>query len=158
MRNILFAGGLLWLSASSWAGIALDATRIIFSSADDISGQSVGVISSSDSSTPYLIRTQILTTPYSDEGSPPFLVTPSLFRLEPGATNQVRIMKKTSHYHKIKSRFFICGLSLFQPVIKHRQKAKAILVVTFKYQQEVLSNYFIVQHTWQCHNSRRWNR
>jgi len=94
MRNILFAGGLLWLSASSWAGIALDATRIILSSADDISGQSVGVISSSDSSTPYLIRTQILTTPYSDEGSPPFLVTPSLFRLEPGATNQVRIMKK----------------------------------------------------------------
>lgn len=106
MRNILFAGGLLWLSASSWAGIALDATRIIFSSADDTSGQSVGIISSSDSSTPYLIRTQILATPYSDEGSTPFLVTPSLFRLEPGATNQVRIMKKNVSLPQDKESIF----------------------------------------------------
>ncbi|MCS3433177.1 molecular chaperone [Klebsiella sp. BIGb0407] len=94
MRNILLAGGLLWLSASCWAGISLDATRIIFSSTDDTSGQSVGIVSSSDSPTPYLIRTQILATPYGDQGETPFLVTPSLFRLEPGATNQVRIMKK----------------------------------------------------------------
>lgn len=94
MRNILFAGSLLWLSASCWAGIALDATRIIFSSADDTSGQSVGIISSSDSLTPYLIRAQVLATPYSDEGNTPFLITPSLFRLEPGATNQIRIMKR----------------------------------------------------------------
>jgi P pilus assembly chaperone PapD len=106
MRNILLAGGLLWLSASSWAGIALDATRIIFSSADDISGQSVGVISSGDSLTPYLIRTQILATPYSDEGSTPFLVTPSLFRLEPGATNQVRIMKKNVSLPQDKESIF----------------------------------------------------
>ncbi len=106
MRNILFAGGLLWLSASSWAGISLDATRIIFSSSDDTSGQSVGIVSASDSSTPYLIRTQILATPYSDQGETPFLVTPSLFRLEPGATNQVRVMKKNASLPQDKESVF----------------------------------------------------
>ncbi|WP_300003691.1 molecular chaperone [uncultured Cedecea sp.] len=106
MRNILFAGGLLWLSASTWAGIALDATRIIFSSADDTSGQRVGIVSASDSSTPYLIRSQILATPYGDQGETPFLVTPSLFRLEPGATNQVRVMKKNVSLSQDKESVF----------------------------------------------------
>lgn len=94
MRNILLVSGLLWLSASSWAGIALDSSRIIFSAANETSGRSLGIMSSSDSSTPYLIRSQVLTTPYNDEGETPFVVTPLLFRLDPGATNQVRIMKK----------------------------------------------------------------
>ena len=43
---------------------------------------------------PYLVKAQILENPYRDMGETPFIVTPSLFRLEPGATNQIRIMKK----------------------------------------------------------------
>lgn len=106
MRLSLLVGCLLCLSAPSWAGITLNATRIIFSSADETSGQSVGIISSSDSLTPYLIRTQILATPYGGEGNTPFLVTPSLFRLEPGATNQVRIMKKNVSLPQNKESIF----------------------------------------------------
>ncbi|HHR6227729.1 TPA: fimbrial biogenesis chaperone, partial [Providencia alcalifaciens] len=86
--------GLLLLSASSLAGVAIDATRIIFSASDNTTGKSVGITSSSQSATPYLIKAQILQTPYGDNGETPFVVTPSLFRLEPGSTNQVRIMKK----------------------------------------------------------------
>ncbi|HHR6446145.1 TPA: fimbrial biogenesis chaperone, partial [Providencia alcalifaciens] len=87
-------GGLLLLSGSSIAGIAIDTTRIIFSESDNTTGKSVGISSSSQSLTPYLVKAQILRTPYGDNGETPFVVTPSLFRLESGSTNQVRIMKK----------------------------------------------------------------
>ncbi|MTB66952.1 fimbria/pilus periplasmic chaperone [Providencia sp. wls1943] len=80
--------GLLLLSASSLAGVAIDTTRIIFSASDNSTGKSVGVTSSSQSATPYLIKAQILQTPYGDNGETPFVVTPSLFRLEPSSTNQ----------------------------------------------------------------------
>lgn len=98
MRNNRFmqgiCGGLLLLSTSSLAGVAIDTTRIIFSASDNTTGKSVGVISSSQSVTPYLVKAQILKTPYGNNGETPFMVTPSLFRLEPSSTNQVRIMKK----------------------------------------------------------------
>lgn len=88
---------LVLLSATSVAGIAIDSTRIIFQATDDTTGKSVGITSFSGSLTPYLIKAQILKTPTGNEqADAPFLVTPSLFRLEPGSTNQVRIMKKNS--------------------------------------------------------------
>ncbi|HHR5882206.1 TPA: fimbria/pilus periplasmic chaperone, partial [Providencia alcalifaciens] len=80
-------GGLLLLSGSSIAGIAIDTTRIIFSESDNTTGKSVGISSSSQSLTPYLVKAQILRTPYGDNGETPFVVTPSLFRLESGSTN-----------------------------------------------------------------------
>ncbi|WGZ55773.1 molecular chaperone [Providencia alcalifaciens] len=98
--------GLLLLSASSLAGVAIDATRIIFSVSDNTTGKSVGITSSSQSATPYLIKAQILQTPYGDNGETPFVVTPSLFRLEPGSTNQVRIMKKNGALPQNKESVF----------------------------------------------------
>lgn len=87
-------GGLLLLSGSSIAGIAIDTTRIIFSESDNATGKSVGITSSNQSLTPYLVKAQMLRDPYGEQGETPFVVTPSLFRLEKGSTNQVRIMKK----------------------------------------------------------------
>ncbi|HGN1706723.1 TPA: molecular chaperone [Providencia rettgeri] len=85
---------LLFVSATSVAGIAIDSTRVIFQASNNKTGVSVGIASSSNSQTPYLIKAQVLKTPSGVQTDVPFLVTPSLFRLEPGNTNQVRIMKK----------------------------------------------------------------
>ncbi|WP_336194080.1 molecular chaperone [Providencia stuartii] len=110
MRNIRFiqgiCSGLLLLSATSLAGIAIDKTRVIFTANDDASGTSVGVTSSSQSLTPYLVKAQILNTPFSDKGETPFLVTPSLFRLEPSTTNQIRIMKTAAALPQDKESVF----------------------------------------------------
>lgn len=110
MRNNRFmqgiCGGLLLLSGSSIAGIAVDTTRIIFSESNSATGKSVGITSSDRSLTPYLVKTQILKTPYGDNGETPFVVTPSLFRLEKGATNQVRIMKNTMSLPQNKESVF----------------------------------------------------
>ena len=87
----------LWfVCTSAMAGISLDSTRIIFSAADVANGQSIGVSSSAQSSTPYLVKAQVLGDVKGTQIQTPFSVTPSLFRLEPGATNQLRILKTSN--------------------------------------------------------------
>ncbi|WP_231906718.1 MULTISPECIES: fimbrial biogenesis chaperone [Providencia] len=84
----------LWfMCLNAVAGISLDSTRIIFSSADMANGQSIGVSSSATSSTPYLVKAQVLRDVKGERMETLFSVTPSLFRLEPGMTNQLRILK-----------------------------------------------------------------
>lgn len=78
---------------SAVAGISLDASRLIFSAADQANGQAIGVSSSAQSPAPYLVKAQVLGDVRGDKTDTPFSVTPSLFRLEPGGTNQLRILK-----------------------------------------------------------------
>ncbi|WHT81638.1 molecular chaperone (plasmid) [Providencia rettgeri] len=78
---------------SAVAGISLDSSRLIFSAADQANGQSIGVSSSAKSPAPYLVKAQVLGDVRGDKTDTPFSVTPSLFRLEPGGTNQLRILK-----------------------------------------------------------------
>ena len=78
------------------AGISLDSTRVVFSSADIANGQLIGITSSATSSTPYLVKAQVLGDVNGNQIDTPFSLTPSLFRLDPGATNQLRILKTGS--------------------------------------------------------------
>lgn len=88
---------LLWLtSISAVAGISLDSSRLVFSAADQMNGQSIGVSSSPQSPAPYLVKAQVLGDVRGDKTDTPFSVTPSLFRLEPNGTNQLRILKTGS--------------------------------------------------------------
>ncbi|HGS4463326.1 TPA: molecular chaperone [Vibrio metschnikovii] len=75
------------------AGISLDTTRIIFTTENERQGLSVGISSSKQSIVPYLVKAQVLSDIEGSNSDVPFIVTPSLFRLEPGSTNQVRIVK-----------------------------------------------------------------
>lgn len=83
---------LIFLSTSALAGISVDTTRVIFSSENVTQGKSVGVSSSKQSTTPYLVKAQVIADIDGNNTNVPFVVTPSLFRLEPGNTNQLRIM------------------------------------------------------------------
>ena len=96
--SILFIAVSFALTAISpvKAGISLDATRIVFSEKNIKQGQHIGITSSILPDKPYLVRAQILSKPDNDSTNTPFLVSPSLFRLEPGSTNQLRIMLKGS--------------------------------------------------------------
>ncbi|MCL0001486.1 fimbria/pilus periplasmic chaperone, partial [Providencia rettgeri] len=92
LLGILIAS-LLTISTHAFAGISLDNTRIIFTGTNEQRGQSIGVTSSSSSSEPYLVKAQILEDISGNNLETPFTVTPSIFRLEPGSTNQLRILK-----------------------------------------------------------------
>lgn len=88
---------IFFISCSAYAGISLDATRLVFS--EDKSqrgGIGIGVTSSATSSSPYLIKARVTTTVDGASTDTPFVVSPSLFRLEPGTTNQLRIMQRSS--------------------------------------------------------------
>lgn len=91
----------LWLSVMSlyffcthaMAGISLDSTRIIFAEGREAKSQSIGVTSSTQSATPYLVKAQVMGDVRGIQMQTPFSITPSLFRLEPGSSNQLRILK-----------------------------------------------------------------
>lgn len=79
---------------SAIAGISIDSSRIIFQSSDDARGRSVGITSSVSSAIPYLVKAKITQDIEGKNVQVPFVTTPSLFRLEPGSTNQVLVVKK----------------------------------------------------------------
>lgn len=87
------------------AGISLDATRIIFD-ANNKMGMNVQVNSSQTSSTPYLVKTQVTEDINGQHTDVPFITTPSLFRLDPGNSNQVRILPKQHTFPKDKESVF----------------------------------------------------
>lgn len=79
---------------SAIAGISLDSTRVVIESNDALRGATIGVTSSASSTTPYLVKAQVTRDTAGEKIQSPFIATPSLFRLEPGSTNQVLIIKK----------------------------------------------------------------
>ncbi|AHG21731.1 fimbrial chaperone protein [Chania multitudinisentens RB-25] len=89
----IIAGGMLLTAAPAMAGISADATRVIFQANDEAKGKSIGLTSSTSSLSPYLVKTQVTQDVQGQQTQVPFVTTPSLFRLEPGSTNQVLMMK-----------------------------------------------------------------
>ncbi|WP_127960188.1 molecular chaperone [Serratia microhaemolytica] len=87
-------------TSSALAGISIDSTRIIFHASNEARGQGIGVTSAQTSPQPYLVKAQITRDVPGNDNKTPFVTTPSLFRLEPGSTNQVLIMKKPSDLPK----------------------------------------------------------
>lgn len=87
---------LLLVITPAMAGISTDATRIIFQASEATLGKSIGLTSSDASPLPYLVKTQITRDIQGGGTQVPFVTTPSLFRLEPGNTHQVLIVKKTN--------------------------------------------------------------
>ncbi|WP_312872021.1 fimbrial biogenesis chaperone [Serratia fonticola] len=84
---------LLLATAPAMAGISADATRIIFMASDAKWGKSIGLTSSAASLSPYLVKVQVTRDMQGQPTQVPFVITPSLFRLEPATTHQVRLMK-----------------------------------------------------------------
>lgn len=96
----------LIISCSVHAGISLDATRLIFSENKYQNGISIGVTSSAASSSPYLVKARVVATPDGRSSDTPFMVSPSLFRLEPGTTNQLRILQRSDGLPKGKESVY----------------------------------------------------
>ncbi|CNI73477.1 fimbrial biogenesis chaperone [Yersinia intermedia] len=107
------AAVLLLAAAPATAGISADATRIIFQASEVARGESIGLTSSATSLSPYLVKTQVTRDVQGQAVQVPFVTTPSLFRLEPGTTNQVRIMKTPGDLpHDRESLFYFRAVAM----------------------------------------------
>lgn len=92
LQNSIFLFSLGIFQAS--AGIYTDNTRAIISGNNGKRETSVQINSSASSESPYLVKSQITRDINGQNIDTPFVITPSLFRLEPGQANQVRILLK----------------------------------------------------------------
>lgn len=90
-RYLILVG--LWPIVAS-AGISLDATRLIMAADDQGKGVRIGVMSGMDSLTPYLVKTKITQDVEGTQTEVPFLVTPPIFRLDPGRSQQLLVIPK----------------------------------------------------------------
>ncbi|MEX9948843.1 fimbrial biogenesis chaperone [Providencia sp. wls1914] len=92
-RSLLTGSLGLFFTVSAMAGISLDSSRIVFHAADREQGQAISVTSSGQSTVPYLVKAQILGDVQGTKTQNIFSVTPSLFRLEPDSSNQLRVLQ-----------------------------------------------------------------
>lgn len=91
LRTLSFIlGSILVVPAD--AGIYLNNNRIIFDYDKKKSGEIIQINSSSESDSPYLVKVQITQDIDGLNTQVPFVATPNLFRLDPGQSNQVRIL------------------------------------------------------------------
>ncbi|MGX5022272.1 fimbrial biogenesis chaperone [Enterobacter sp. UPMP2060] len=74
---------------SVWAGITLNATRVIYNESQK---EAAITISTSGENRPYLVQSW-LENGERGETSPPFVITPPLFKLMPDTTWQIRITR-----------------------------------------------------------------
>ncbi len=90
----LLMGYILAFSCSSYAGIIVGGTRLVYDSSNKESSISV---KNPEGSTPYLIQSWVDDAGPNDDNKhakkPPFIVTPPLFRLDAGLENTLRVVK-----------------------------------------------------------------
>ncbi|HDR2681774.1 TPA: molecular chaperone [Enterobacter mori] len=85
------------------ASISIGTSRIIFPAEE--SSQSVEINNRSQNQ-PYLINVGILDSPSAKSSDSVFIATPALFRIEPNASNQVRILKKSNQLPRDRESVF----------------------------------------------------
>lgn len=85
-------GLILTLAQPTYASISIGASRIVFNA--DEKSKSVD-ISNRSQNQPYLINVVISQDIAGKSVDTPFIATPALFRIEPGTTNKVRVVKKS---------------------------------------------------------------
>ena len=89
----LTLGLILTTIQPTFASISIGASRIIFNA--DVSNKSVDINNRSQNQ-PYLINVGISRDIPGKSVDTPFIVAPTLFRIEPGTTNKVRIIKQSN--------------------------------------------------------------
>lgn len=88
-HKLMLAFSFLFICQSAEAGVIVGATRVIYDG--DRKEASVSVINP-EKSTPYLIQSWVEKSESSTE-TPPFIITPPLFRLDSGQENILRIVR-----------------------------------------------------------------
>lgn len=107
MRSLIFSFlTLLVLNTSALAGIRIDASQIIVEESAATRGKTVGVTSTSSADVPYLVKAYATRDLDGKDNRTPFIVNPSLFRLEPGTTHQLVLLSTLNHLPKDRESHF----------------------------------------------------
>lgn len=90
LKPFLISGLLLSIAQTSWAGVVVGGTRVVFDGSKKESSISV---KNSEKNTPFLIQSWVEDRSTGAVQKAPFIVTPPLFRLNPEQENSLRIIR-----------------------------------------------------------------
>lgn len=90
IKSVVIASCLLGIAQTSLAGVVVGGTRVVYEGAKKEASISV---TNPEKTTPYLIQSWIEDTSSGSIRKAPFIMTPPLFRLDPGQENVLRIIR-----------------------------------------------------------------
>lgn len=90
LKSICIVGSLMGLAHTSWAGVVVGGTRVVYEGAKKETSISVR---NPEKATPYLIQSWIEDVSAAGTKKAPFIMTPPLFRLDGGQENVLRIIR-----------------------------------------------------------------
>lgn len=90
LKPFLISGLLLSIAQTSWAGVVVGGTRVVFDGSKKESSISV---KNSEKTTPFLVQSWVEDRSTGVAQKAPFIVTPPLFRLNPEQENSLRIIR-----------------------------------------------------------------
>lgn len=107
LKSFFLAGCLFSTIQSSWAGVVVGGTRVVYDSTKKEASLSV---TNADKNTPYLIQSWI--EDFSSDGGKkaPFIMTPPLFRLDSGQENVLRIIRTGGSLPENKESVFLVNV------------------------------------------------
>lgn len=90
LKSVCIAGCLLGFAHTSWAGVVVGGTRVVY---DGSKKEAFISVMNSEKVTPYLIQSWVDESTDSGSRKAPFIMTPPLFRLDAGQENVLRILR-----------------------------------------------------------------
>lgn len=103
LKSMCFAICLLTVTQTSWAGVVVGGTRIVY---DGSKKESSISINNPEASKPYLIQSWVEEVTPAGPRKAPFIITPPLFRLDGGKENVLRIIRTGGHFPENKESVF----------------------------------------------------
>lgn len=108
VKNLLLLSVLVLLSSPVLAdGVSIGGTRLIYLSSENEADISV---ENTNSDAPVLIQSWV--SDIGDRNKSPFIVTPPLFRLDPGNTNALRVIQTSGHLAENKESLFMLNIKV----------------------------------------------
>ncbi|MGZ7458352.1 fimbrial biogenesis chaperone [Pseudomonas sp. Ma2-10] len=90
LKSICIVASLMGLAHTSWAGVVVGGTRVVYEGAKKEASISVR---NPEKTTPYLIQSWVEEASTTEPKKAPFIMTPPLFRLDGGQENVLRIIR-----------------------------------------------------------------
>lgn len=103
LKSVCAASCLVVVSQTSWAGVVVGGTRVVYDGSKKEASISVN---NPEATKPYLIQSWVEEVTPTGTRKAPFIMTPPLFRLDAGQENVLRIIRTGGHFPENKESVF----------------------------------------------------
>lgn len=145
-KKSIFSLFLIAISAPSFAGFSVGATRVIYNG--DVKEASISVKNTEDSNV-YLIRSWVNSDKAGEKV--PFITTPPLFRIEPGQDNAIRITQTSTSLPQDRESVYWLNTLAIPPATQEKNSLQFSVNTRIKliYRPTALNSKDAITKAWQ---------